>query len=270
MVMPEEHSSVPACGHRNPPGARFCDTCGVKLPMQCPRCHAINRGEANFCSNCGIGLGDARRTGAAPLIVPSGPSPDRVSATESESAPTRPEPLLPAKQAANERMEGPGSFDRLPLTAESTKGLFADEPDDQARLEHMVRSIRRLQRRRHTQRAWVLGAVGVSVVIAFLGVGLFRTRIEAPSAKTPTFTDTNAQASIAIRAEERGSAAIAQSKPRSTGPPDTTVQRYQHEDSPAPAAPAKLPAAASAHPRAGGELKFVVPSETPSYYAHRA
>src|SRR4029453_11649911 len=135
MVMPEEHSRVPACGHRNRPSARFCDTCGVKLPMQCPRCHAINRGEANFCSNCGIGLGDARRTDAAPPIVPSGPLPESVSA---ESAPARPEPLLPAKQAANERMEGSGAFDRLPLTAESTKGLFADEPDDQARLEHMV------------------------------------------------------------------------------------------------------------------------------------
>jgi peptide/nickel transport system substrate-binding protein len=267
--MPEEPSGVPACGHRNRPNARFCDTCGAKLPMQCPRCHAINRAEASFCSKCGIGLGDAQRTGAAPPIVPSGPSPDRVSATESESAPARPEPLLPAKQAANERMEGPGSFDPLPLTAESTKGLFADEPDDQERLELMVRSIQRLQRRRHTQPAWVLGAVGVSVVIAFLVVGLFRTHIETPSANAPRVIGTDPPGRIATRAQEGESATIAQSSPASTGPPDTTVQRYQHEDSPAPAAPAKLPAAASAHPRAGGELKFVVPSEPPSYDAHR-
>ena len=267
--MHEEHSGVPACGHRNPPNARFCDTCGAQLPMQCPRCHAINRAEASFCSKCGIGLGDARRTGAAPPIVPLGPSPDSLSATESESAPARPEPLLPAKQAANERMDGPGSFDPLPLTAESTKGLFADEPDDQERLELMVRSSRRLQRRRHTQPAWVLGAVGVSVVIAFLVVGLFRTHIETPSANAPRVIGTDPPGRIATRAQEGESATIAQSSPASTGPPDTTVQRYQHEDSPAPAAPAKLPAAASAHARAGGELKFVVPSEPPSYDAHR-
>src|SRR4030095_528678 len=222
MVMPEEHSDVPACGHRNRPSARFCDTCGVKLPMQCPRCHAITRGEANFCSNCGIGLGDARRTGAPPPIVPAAPSPDSLSATE--SAPARPEPLLPAKQAANERMDGPGSFDPLPLTAESTKGLFADAPDDEKRLELMVRSSRRRQRRRHTQHAWVLGAVGVSVVIAFLGVGLFRTHIETPSANAPRVIGADPPARIATRAQEGESATIAPSSPASTGPPDTTVQ----------------------------------------------
>jgi peptide/nickel transport system substrate-binding protein len=267
--MDEEHSGVPACGHRNPPGARFCDTCGAKLPVQCPRCHVINRGEASFCSSCGTGLGDTRRTGAARPIVPSVPSPASLSATESESAPARPEPLPPAKPAANERIDGPGSFDPLPLTAESTKGLFADEPDDQERLELMVRSIRRLQRRRHTQRAWVLGAVGVSVVIAFLGVGLFRTHIETPSGNAPRAIGADPPGRVATRAQEGESATIAQSSPASTGPPDTTVQRYQREDSPAPAAPAKLPAVASAHPRAGGELKFVVPSEPPSYDAHR-
>src|SRR5262247_4110333 len=178
MVMREEQSGVPACGHRNPPGAHFCDTCGARLPMQCPRCHAINRSDANFCSSCGTGLGDARRTDAAPPSEPPGPSLDSLSATESDSARTRPEPLLPATRAANERMDAPGSFDPLPLPADSCKGLFADEPEDQARLERMVRSVRRLQRPRHTQRAWVLGTVGVSIVIAFLGVALFRTHIE--------------------------------------------------------------------------------------------
>jgi peptide/nickel transport system substrate-binding protein len=248
--MHEEDSGAPGgpvspCGHRNPPSAHFCDVCGVKLPMQCPRCHAINRRQANFCSNCGIGLGDVRRTHAASSIVPFGPPPDSSPATESESAPAPPEPIVPAKQAANESM---------------------DEPGDAERLEQMVRSF---QRRRRTRRAWVLGTVSASVVIGFLGAALVRTHIATPSAKPPPFIDTDAQASIATRAEERRSAAIAQSTPASTGPPGTTVKPGHHEGSPAPAAPEKSPAVAPAHPRAGGELTFVVPGEPPSYDAHR-
>jgi peptide/nickel transport system substrate-binding protein len=266
--MHEEQSGVPACGHRNPPGAHFCDTCGARLPVPCPRCHAINRSDANFCSRCGAGLGDARRTDAAPSSAPSA-SPAGLSATESDSAPARPEPMLPAKQVANDRMDALASFDPLPLPAESTKGLFADEPDDEARLERMVRSNRRLQQRRNPQRAWSLGAVGVSVVsavIAVIAVGLFWTHNETPSANAPRLVGTNPPAT---RARDGEPATIAQSAPASTGPPDTTVQRYQRENSPAPTAPAKVPAVAPGQPRAGGELKFVVPSEPPSYDAHR-
>ena len=263
--MHEEQSGVPACGHRNPPGAHFCDTCGVRLPMQCPRCHAINRSDANFCSSCGARLGDARRTDAAPPSAPSA-SPDSLSATESDSAPARPEPMLPAKQVANDRLDALGSFDPLPLPAESTKGLFADAPDDEARLERMVRSNRRLQQRRNPQRAWLLGAVGVSVVIAVIAVGLFRTHNETPSANAPRVVGTHPPAT---RAQDGEPATIAQGAPASTGPPDTTVQRYQRENSPAPTAPAKVPAVAPGQPRAGGELIFVVPSEPPSYDAHR-
>jgi Bacterial extracellular solute-binding proteins, family 5 Middle/Double zinc ribbon len=272
MVMHEEDSAVPdgpvsPCGHRNVPSAHFCDVCGVKLPLQCPRCHAFNRRQANFCSNCGIGLGDVQRTHAAPSIVPFGPSPDSAPATESESAPASPEPIVPAKQATNERMDGPKFFDLLPLTAESGKELVADEPENAERLEQMVRSF---QRRRRRRRAWVRGTVGVSVVIGVLGAAaLVGTRIAPPSAKRPPFIDTAAQASIATRAEVSESAAIAQSTPGSTGPPDTTVQPDQPKGSPAPTAPEKSPAVAPAHPRAGGELKFVVPGEAPSYDAHR-
>jgi peptide/nickel transport system substrate-binding protein len=267
--MHEEQSGVPACGHRNPPGAHFCDTCGIRLPMQCPRCHAINRRDANFCSSCGARLGDARRTDAAPLSAPPAPSPDSLSATESDSAPARPEPMLPAKQIANDRLDALGSFDPLPLPAESTKGLFADAPDDEARLERMVRSNRRLQQRRNPQRAWLLGAVGVSVVIAVIAVGLFRTHNETPSANAPRVVGTDPPGPVATRVQDGEPATIAQGAPASTGPPDTTVQRYQRENSPAPTAPAKVPAVAPGQPRAGGELKFVVPSEPPSYDAHR-
>src|SRR5262245_63003103 len=243
MVMHEEQSGVPACGHRNPPGAHFCDTCGARLPMQCLRCHAINRSDANFCSRYGSGLGDAPRTDAAPPSA-SAASPDSLSATESDTARARPEPMLPAKQAANNRMDALASFDPLPLPAESTKGLFADEPDDEARLERMVRSNRRLQQRRNPQHAWLLGAVGVSVVsavIAVIAVGLFWTHNDTRSANAPRLVGTDPPAT---RAQDGEPATIAQSAPASTGPPDTTVQRYQRENSPAPTTPAKVPAVA--------------------------
>src|SRR5262245_7695040 len=268
MVMHEEQSGVPACGHRNAPGAYFCDTCGARLPTPCPRCHAINRSDANFCSRCGAGLGDTRRTDAAPSSAPSA-SPHSLSATESDSAPARPEPMLPAKQVANDRLDAVGSFDPLPLPAESTKGLFADEPDDEARLERMVRSNRRLQQRRGPQRGWLLGAVGVSVVIAVIVIGLFRTHNEAPSANAQRVVGTDPPGPVATRAQDGEPATIAQGAPASTGPPDTAVQSYQRENSPAPTAPARVPAVAPRQPRAGGELKFVVPSEPPSYDAHR-
>ncbi|PYN39376.1 MAG: hypothetical protein DME00_36850 [Candidatus Rokuibacteriota bacterium] len=73
MVVHEKDSGIldgllTPCGHRNPPSAHFCDVCGVKLPMQCPCCHAINRRQANFCNNGGIGLRDERQTHATPSI----------------------------------------------------------------------------------------------------------------------------------------------------------------------------------------------------------
>ena len=133
--MHEEDSGVPddpvsPCEHRNPPSAHFCDTCGVTLPMQCPRCYAINRRQANFCSNCGIGLRDVRRTHSTPSIVPFGPSPDSSPTTESQSTPALPQPFVPAQQAANQGMDAPDSFDRLPRMAGIDKELVADEPEN--------------------------------------------------------------------------------------------------------------------------------------------
>ena len=105
------------CGHRNPPSAHFCDVCGVKLPMQCPCCHAINRRQANFCNNCGIGLRDERQTHATPSIGPFGPSPDSSHAIASDSAPAPPKLFVPAQPAATEGSDAPDSFDPFPWTA---------------------------------------------------------------------------------------------------------------------------------------------------------
>ena len=256
--MHEEDSGVPdglvsPCGHRNPSSAHFCDACGVELPMQCPRCSASNREEAKFCSNCGISLRDVRRTHAIPSIVPFGPSSGSSSATESGSAPAPREPFVPAKQAVNQGMDG--------------KELVAEESNEDERLEQIKRFI---QRRDHPRRAWVwpgtvsVSIVSVSIVTGFLGAALVRNHTATPSAKPPPGIRTDAQ-----RAEVRESAATAQSTPASTGPPDTTVQQDHDEGLPAPAVPETSPAGAPVHRRAGGALTFVVPSEPPSYDAHR-
>jgi peptide/nickel transport system substrate-binding protein len=264
--MHDHDSAVPegpvsACGHHNGPSAHFCDMCGVKLSLHCPRCHATNRSQANFCSNCGIDLH------IVPSIVPFGPSPDTSPATESELAPARPESIRPAKWAANEDMDGPEAVELLPLTAQRGQALVADEFEDAERLSQMVRSFRRRQRRR---RAWALAAVGATAVIGILGAAaLVRTHIATPSAQWRSFVDKDARASIPSGAEVSKSATIAQSTPRNTGPPNTTVQQDHQKGPPASVAPEKSPAVTPAPPRAGGELTFVVPGEPPSYDAHR-
>ena len=255
--MHDHDSAVPegpvsACGHHNGPSAHFCDMCGVKLSLHCPRCQATNRSQANFCSNCGIDLH---------IVLDTSP------ATESELAPARPESIVPAKWAANEDMDGPEAVELLSLTAQRGQALVADEFEDAERLSQMVRSFRQRQRRR---RVWTLATVGATVVIGILGAAaLVRTHIATPSAQWRSFVDKDARASIPTGAEVSKSATIAQSPPRNTGPPNTTVQQDHQKGPSASVAPEKSPAVTPAPPRAGGELTFVVPGEPPSYDAHR-
>jgi peptide/nickel transport system substrate-binding protein len=255
---------VAPCGHRNPPSAHFCDVCGVKLPMQCPCCHAINRRQANFCSNCGIALRDERQTYATPSSGPLGPSPDSAPATESDSASVPRKPFVPAHKAATEGFDLPVSFDPFPWTAESAKKLVSDKDEDAERLKQIDRFK---QRRRRRRRMWVwLVTVSVGVASGFLAEDLIRTHILTPNSEPPPLSDIAAHGPVATR---NGSATIAQGTPTSMDPRDTTVQSDHHEGSPAPAAPEKSPAVVPAHPAVGGELKFVVPGEPPSYDAHR-
>ena len=134
----------------------------------------------------------------------------------------------------------------------------------------MVRSIQRRQPRRNTQRAWLLGAVGVGVVIAVLGVGSRPDSQRDAERQAADGHRHRPTGSIATRPEGEGVCGDRPEHAGEHGPPDTTVQRASHhEGSPAPTAPEKSPAVAPAHPRAGGELTFVVPGEPPSYDAHR-
>jgi class 3 adenylate cyclase/predicted ATPase len=46
----------PTCGDDNRDGAKFCNNCGVPLPLRCPGCGAENRPGAKFCNDCGTAL----------------------------------------------------------------------------------------------------------------------------------------------------------------------------------------------------------------------
>jgi class 3 adenylate cyclase len=48
----------PACGHRNPIGARFCNECAAPLASACASCGTENAPEAKFCSQCAAPLGE--------------------------------------------------------------------------------------------------------------------------------------------------------------------------------------------------------------------
>jgi len=52
----------PKCKHENPPEAKFCMDCGVKLENKCPKCGAKLPSEAKFCMECGTKLADTTST----------------------------------------------------------------------------------------------------------------------------------------------------------------------------------------------------------------
>jgi class 3 adenylate cyclase/tetratricopeptide (TPR) repeat protein len=45
--------SCPRCGSENPPGAKFCRGCGVRLDAICPACTHSNLPGSRFCNECG-------------------------------------------------------------------------------------------------------------------------------------------------------------------------------------------------------------------------
>ena len=238
--MREEDSGAPddpvtPCGHRNPPNAHYCDVCGVKLPVHCPVCQAINRPQANFCVNCGRFLRDAQRAHATPSMAPFGAAPDSSPAPEAESA------------------------------SESASGSIEDEFEDSERFEQLKRF---LQTSRRVPRTWMWVGLA-SVMMGVLGGALVHTYLATPTAEPPSAVNTGAKAPLVTGAPENMSPRIAQSPPASTGPGDPTIQPGPREQPPAPRTPEESPAAGPSDPRAGGELTFVVSGEPPSYDAHR-
>ena len=111
--------------------------------------------------------------------------------------------------------------------------------------------------------------MSASVVAGLLGIAAVQVFVATPSAQRPPVGDAPAQGAVATRLAGSGSGAIVQSVTTSPSAPPTAVPPAPSERSPAPAAPETAPAVVPAHPRAGGELTFVVPGEPPSYDAHR-
>src|SRR5262245_45559445 len=65
----------PQCQQENPPGARFCNACGVRLARVCPACRHENGLRNRFCTACGTALEPA--ASAAPAASPDRfPSPE--------------------------------------------------------------------------------------------------------------------------------------------------------------------------------------------------
>ena len=240
---------VSPCGHRNPASAHYCDVCGVKLPAQCPRCHAVNRRRANFCNNCGFELRDGRDAHDTPPAAPA------LAGTPA-----------PPEEAARERRDEPGPFDPLPWTVANEQELVADDAGDAERLQDIERFF---QRRRRPRRRWArLAMVSATAALGLLGAAYLRSRSATPGGQ-PSIVDAGAQASVGSQAEPGVSAATVHGTPAGTGPPAATGRLNVHEGSPAPAGPEPSPAAAPAPRRTGGTLSFVVAAEPPSYDAHR-
>jgi len=146
-------SPMPPCGHDNPATAHFCDVCGVKLLLECPRCSTINRRQANFCANCGTDLRDVGRTDATP------PAPGPI------------EPIAPTDLAASE----------------------AVDVDEAERLASIQRFLHRQERPRRTPRwpGIVVGGIVVGgVLIGVLVASLVATYMTTPPAERPSLTAT--------------------------------------------------------------------------------
>jgi len=55
----EPAPTCPACRHRNPPGANFCQACGSRISHNCASCQAEISADAKFCHHCGKPVGSA-------------------------------------------------------------------------------------------------------------------------------------------------------------------------------------------------------------------
>ena len=59
-----------SCGTANPPGAKFCMSCGSALERRCPSCGTPAPAEAKFCMSCGASLEGAPAAAPTPAAAP--------------------------------------------------------------------------------------------------------------------------------------------------------------------------------------------------------
>jgi peptide/nickel transport system substrate-binding protein len=246
---------VPPCGHANPPTANFCDICGARLPLQCPDCHAINRREANYCGNCGSSFHGIRPRSA--IGRPAEP-PLETPAVEPHSTSAAPDAV-----AADQTTD-----DIIDASHERADPLGDDAPDEAARLQDLKRFFAQQDHRavRRARGMWLAGGgvlLGLAVVILTIVYLTPRASHEPP-------LDADARAPhIALDGESKSSPSSDGQAASSASPPDATMRLHPRQGAPDRIARDAVPSAGPSTPRAGGELRFVVPGEPPSYDAHR-
>ena len=84
----------PTCDSANPDGAKFCNSCGTRLPEPCAACGTVNPTGAKFCNNCGSKLtGEPRAaqaaTPASELAVSAAPNLNTPGETKARPESTR-------------------------------------------------------------------------------------------------------------------------------------------------------------------------------------
>jgi peptide/nickel transport system substrate-binding protein len=247
MVMSEDSpdssdSPVPLCGHGNPPTANFCDVCGARLALRCPGCRSINRSQANFCNRCGISL-----EGLRPTQVSAGP----------------------AEHSLDPPRETLDFSESLSPTHERGDDASSSEAADAARLEDVKRFLRRHEGRTATRRPRSLWLAGAGVVIGVVGVILVVASLTPKPPRAPRSLATDAQTRIVVAGEPAAFQSVNGRAPAPPRPPDPAGRLDHRDGSPGAAASDTGPAAAPLQPRVGGELRFVVAGEPPSYDAHR-
>ncbi|HEY7870122.1 MAG TPA: adenylate/guanylate cyclase domain-containing protein, partial [Methylomirabilota bacterium] len=124
----------PQCQHANPPGAKFCSSCGGRLAVACPACGHANVPGSRFCNDCGAVLDAAGPSGAP---APAAYTPPHLTAR-----------ILTSRSALEgERKQVTVLFADLKGSLE----LLADRDPEEARqlldpvLERMMESVHRYE-----------------------------------------------------------------------------------------------------------------------------
>src|SRR3954471_14689885 len=81
-----EGVECPSCGSSNPPGNRFCGSCGSALERACPACGASNPADSRFCGEGGPGVEPPGAPAAAPA-APSAPTSGTATTTAAAGGP---------------------------------------------------------------------------------------------------------------------------------------------------------------------------------------
>ena len=64
------------CGNNNPQSARFCNSCGARLPLACTKCGNINPEGSAFCNKCGNAITGINYTDGEGIYAKSQSPPD--------------------------------------------------------------------------------------------------------------------------------------------------------------------------------------------------